>query len=77
MEAGKNVKEQGLDNHLLELIAAEPAFGLTLAELNATMEPSRYVGRAPKQVEEFLTEVINPILEANRELLGLTADIQV
>lgn len=77
MEAGKNVKEQGLDNNLLELIAAEPAFGLTLAELNVTMEPSRYIGRAPEQVEEFLTEVINPILEANRELLGLTADIQV
>lgn len=77
MEAGKNVKEQGLDNNLLELIADEPAFGLTLAELNATMEPSRYVGRAPEQVGEFLTEVINPILDANRELLGLTADIQV
>lgn len=77
MEAGKNVKEQGLDNNLLELIAAEPAFGLTLAELSATMEPSRYIGRAPEQVEEFLKEVINPILDANREFLGLTADIQV
>lgn len=77
MEAGKNVKERGLDNNLLELIAAEPAFGLTLEELSATMEPSRYIGRAPEQVEEFLTEIINPILKANQELLGLTADIQV
>ena len=60
MEAGRNVKELGKDNNLLELIAADPAFGLTLEELNKTMEPLRYVGRAPKQVEEFLSQVINP-----------------
>ena len=41
------------------------------------MDPSRYVGRAPKQVEEFLEEVVNPILEANKELLGMTAQINV
>ncbi len=77
MEAGKNVKEKGLDNNLLELIAADPAFGLTLDELKKTMDPSRYVGRAPKQVEEFLTEVVNPILEENRDVLGMTAEIFV
>ena len=77
MEAGRNVKEKGLDNNLLELIAADPAFGLSLDELKACMEPSRYVGRAPKQVDEFLTEVVNPILEANKEDLGMTAEINV
>ncbi|MEY8337189.1 adenylosuccinate lyase [Lachnospiraceae bacterium 62-35] len=77
MEAGRNVKERGGDNNLLELIAADPAFGLSLEELKKAMEPSRYVGRAPKQVEEFLKEVVNPILEANKDLLGLTAEITV
>ena len=77
MEAGRNVKEKGLDNNLLELIAADPAFGLSLDELKACMEPSRYVGRAPKQVDEFLTEVVNPILESNKEDLGMTAEINV
>ena len=77
MEAGRNVKERGLENNLLELIAADPAFNLTLEELQKTMDPSKYVGRAPEQVTEFLTEVINPILDANKEELGLTAEINV
>ena len=77
MEAGRNVKEKGLDNNLLELIAADPAFNLSLDALRETMDPARYVGRAPQQVEEFLSEVINPLLEENRELLGMTAQINV
>lgn len=77
MEAGRNVKERGLDNNLLELIAQDKAFNLTLEELQKTMDPSKYVGRAPEQVTEFLTEVINPILEANKDILGLTAEINV
>lgn len=77
MEAGRNVKELGKDNNLLELIAADPAFGLTLEELNKTMEPLRYVGRAPKQVEEFLSQVINPILNDNKDILGMTDEINV
>ena len=77
MEAGRNVKEKGLENNLLELIAQDPAFGLSLEELERTMEPARYVGRAPQQVDEFLTEVVNPVLAANREILGMKADITV
>ncbi len=77
MEAGRNVKEKGLDNNLLELIAADPAFGLSMEELLKTMEPMQYVGRAPEQVEEFLTDVINPVLEENKECLGMTAEITV
>ena len=77
MEAGKNVKEKGLDNNLLELIAADPAFNLSLDDLKAAMDPSRYVGRAPKQVEEFLEEVIRPVLADNAGELGMTAEINV
>lgn len=77
MEAGKNVKVEGKDNNLLELIAADPAFNLTLQELQKTMDPSKYVGRAPRQVDVFLKEVVKPILEENKELLGLKAEINV
>lgn len=77
MEAGRNVKEKGLDNNLLELIAADPAFNLTLDELKKTMDPSRYTGRAKEQVEEFLDEVIRPVLEENKEILGVKAEINV
>ena len=70
MEAGKHVKEEGKENNLLELIAADPAFNMTLEELQKSMEPSRYVGRAPRQVDNFLKNVVNPILEENKELLG-------
>ena len=78
MEAGRNVKELGKDNNLLELIAADPAFGLTLEELKAsTMELSKYVGRAPEQVDAFLANVVRPILDANADSLGLTAEINV
>ena len=77
MEAGRNVKEKGLENNLLELIAADPAFGLSLEDLKESMDPSRYVGRAPRQVEEFLAEVVNPILDANRDVLGMKAEINV
>ena len=77
MEAGKNVKVEGKDNNLLELIAADTSFNLTLEELQATMEPSKYVGRAPIQVDKFLANVVNPILEANKEDLGMTAEINV
>ena len=77
MQAGKMVKEEGKDNNLLELIAADPSFHLSLEDLEASMQPERYVGRAPKQTEEFITEVINPILEKNKDALGLTAEINV
>lgn len=77
MEAGRNVKEEGKDNNLLELIAADPAFNLTLNELKQSMHPSRYIGRSKEQVERFLQTVVNPVLESNKELLGMTAEINV
>ncbi len=77
MEAGKNVKVNGGENNLLELIAADPSFNLSLEDLRKTMEPSRYVGRAREQVEVFLGQVVKPILEEYKELLGVKAEINV
>ena len=77
MEAGKNVKVNGEENNLLELIAADPAFGLSLEDLKKTMEPSRYEGRAPEQVDAFLGQVIKPILEKYSDILGEKAEINV
>ena len=77
MEARKTVKVEGKDNNLLELIAADPAFNLTLEELEKTMDPAKYTGRASVQVDAFLKNVINPMLEENKDLLGMTAEINV
>ena len=77
MEAGKNVKEYGKDNNLLELIAADDEFPMGLEELKASMEPAKYTGRAASQVEEFLEEFVNPVLQQNKELLGVKAEINV
>ena len=77
MEAAKNVKAEGKENNLLELIAADSAFHMNLEELQETMEPSRYIGRAKEQTETFLKDFIRPILAENESLLGLSADISV
>ena len=77
MEAGRQVKAEGKDNNLLELIAADPAFNLSLEQLKAAMDPSRYVGRAPRQVEEFLQETVHPLLQENEAVLGRSAEINV
>ncbi len=77
MEAGRNVKAEGRENNLLELIAADPAFNMTIEELQETMDPAKYVGRSKEQVEAFLADVIRPLLEENKELLGVKAEINV
>lgn len=77
MEAGKNVKVEGLDNNLLELIADDEEFPMTLEELQASMDPSKYVGRAPYQVTKYLEEVVNPVLKANSDVIGMKAEINV
>ena len=77
MEAGRNVKERGLENNLLDLIAADENFGLSLEDLKKTMDPKLYVGRAPSQVKEYVEQFIEPILKENEELLGVTAEIKV
>lgn len=77
MEAGRNVKERGLDNNLLELIAADPSFNLSLEDLKKSMNPEKYVGCAPAQVTDYLEEAVKPLLEENKELLGMKAEITV
>ena len=69
LEAGKNVKDLGLTNNLIDLIAEDPAFGMTREELTAHLEPSRYIGRCPQQVEEFLAEEVAPVLERYADVL--------
>ncbi len=77
MEAGKTVKVEGKDNDLLERIAADPAFNLTLEDLKKTMDPSRYTGRSEVQVNAYLNNVIRPLLAEYKDLLGMTAEINV
>ena len=77
MEAGKNVKVEGKENNLLELIAADPAFNLTLEDLQKSMDPSRYTGRAKEQTEAFIANVVQPVLDAHKDLLGVKVEINV
>ena len=77
MQAGKRVKEEGLDNNLLDLIAEDPDFHVTREQLEKSMDPSRYTGRSKEQVEDFLTEGINPILAVYQDELGVKAEINV
>ena len=77
MQAGATVKKEGKENNLVDLIAADPAFGMAKEEIEAILEPKNFVGRAPEQTEEFITEVVKPVLDANKDVLGMTAEINV
>ena len=77
MEAGEHVKKEGRDNDLLELIAADPVFNVSLEELKSNLDPLKYVGRAPYQVDMFIKNEVDPVLDKNKELLGLKAEISV
>ena len=78
LEAGSNVKDKGLSNNLIELIAADSMFGLSREELLAHMEPKCYIGRCPEQVTEFLREEVRPILERfSAELDGQVPELKV
>jgi adenylosuccinate lyase len=77
MQAAKTVKEEGKPNDLIDRIAADPAFNISKEALQKVLKPENYVGRAPEQTLEFLNEVIKPILSANKDELGLKAEINV
>jgi len=77
MEAGRQVKVEGKENDLLERIAADEAFGVTLDELKDILDPSKYVGRSPEQVTEFLEECVNPVLDQYSDELGMNVEINV
>lgn len=71
MQAGENVKVRGLKNNLLELIIEDGSFGITEDDISRITNPELYIGRAPQQVEEYITNVVNPMLDANKELLTI------
>lgn len=77
MEAGKQVKQEGKENNLLELIAGDPAFGMTLDELKALMKPENYVGRSREQVSDFLNEEVKPLMDKYSGELGVKVEINV
>ena len=77
MEASRIIKQEGGENILLDLIAEDPIFGITREELAELVDPRRFVGRAPEQVEDFLAEVISPILEANKDSMDVKAEVNV
>ena len=70
LEAGRQVKDLGMPNNLIDLIAADPMFGMTKEELTAHLEPSAYIGRCPQQVEEFIEACVAPVLEKHRNLIS-------
>ncbi|MBO4324666.1 MAG: adenylosuccinate lyase, partial [Lachnospiraceae bacterium] len=77
MEAGATVKQKGLENNLLDLIAEDEVFDVTREELESYMVPANYVGRSAEQTEAFLKNIVAPILEDNKDCLGITAQINV
>ncbi len=77
MEAGKQVKVEGKENDLLDRIAGDEMFGVTLDELKTLLDPSKYVGRSPEQVTEFLSECVNPVLDKYKDELGVKVEINV
>ena len=77
MQAGKRVKEEGLDNNLLDLIAADPLFGLKKEEAEKLLDPSLYVGRAPRQTEDYIHDVVEPKLSAYGQEIGSAAEISL
>ena len=77
MAASKVIKEEGGENDLLERIAGDPIFGVTLEELKGIVDPHKYVGRAPRQTEIFLKETVQPVLERYADLETETAEINL
>ena len=77
MIAGARVKQEGLDNNLCELILADPAFIITKEEMDNILRPENFIGRCPQQVDEFIAECVKPILDANKDILNETAEINV
>ena len=76
MEAGKKVKEEGLENDLCERILADPMFMITKEELDAILASEYFTGRSSQQVEEFVSELVQPILEANKDILNETFEMK-
>ena len=77
MEAARRVKVEGLDNNLIERIIEDKSFNMDKEEILSLIDPMKFIGRAPGQVVDFIKEVVNPILEGNKEILGVNVSINV
>ncbi|ARC85029.1 adenylosuccinate lyase [Clostridium argentinense CDC 2741] len=77
MDAARKVKEEGESNDLIQRIIEDESFNLTKDEILSIIDPSKFTGRASGQVDDFIEETVNPILESNRKLLGETIEINV
>lgn len=77
MEAGKNVKERGLENNLIELIKGDKAFAAVHGKLDEILDASKFIGRAPSQVVEFIENEVKPILTENSAVLGQKGDVKI
>ena len=77
MEAGRNVKERGLDNNLIDLIKKDDMFAAVRDSLEDILDAKKFIGRAPAQVEEFISNEIDPILASNAQSLGLKGEVRV
>lgn len=77
MAASRTVKIEGKPNDLIERIAKDKMFGLTKEEIMSIMEPKNFIGRSKEQVEEFLEEYINPVIEKNKDILNMKSELTV
>lgn len=77
MEAASRIKNEGGENDLIERIAADPVFGLTIEEIREMLDPELFIGRAKQQVEEFLSGDVRKVIEENKDLLGINVNITV
>lgn len=77
MEAGRNVKEFGKENNLIELISNDPSFKLSKEEIQAILDPKKFVGRAPSQVQEYYDEYVKPILEKYKDDLNFESQVNI
>ena len=77
MAAGRVVKEEGKPNDLIDRIAQDPKFGMTKEQILSIMKPENFVGRSPEQTVEFITEYVQPVLDENKDILGMKAEINV
>lgn len=76
-QAAYRVKVEGLENNLLDLLKADPKFGLTDRSIERVLDIRKFIGCAPEQTEEFLAECVRPVIESNKELLGTNSEINV
>ena len=77
IEAGRRVKEEGLDNNLISLIEKDESFKLDKSKMQELLDARNFIGRAPEQVDEFLGEHVYPLLKDNKDALNVHVELKV